>query len=240
MPPIVALVVAMPMELTPLTRSLSLQKRRDGSGGSWTGHLGARPVVAVVTGMGTALAKAGVERLLDETGEVGRVVVVGITGALDDETPIGTLIRPSVVVDGATGTEYRPDPLGPDPAKGSMWTSDSLITDPATLARLRSEGVVSLDMETAAVGAVCQRRGVSWSVVRAISDRATDGSVDEEVFRLSNQDGTPNGKAVASYFLRHPGRIPGMVRVAKGARLATQRAADAAVSAIAGLDDRSG
>ncbi len=237
MPSTVAFVVAMPMELTPLTRSLSLQKRGDGSAGHWEGRLGERPVVAVVTGMGTKLATSGVERLLDETEQVGRVVVVGITGALENETPIGTLIRPSVVVDGATGTEYRPDPLGPEPAKGSMWTSDGLITDPATLARLRSEGVVSLDMETAAVGAVCQRRGIPWSVVRAISDRASDGSVDEEVFRLSNQDGTPNGKAVAAYFLRHPGRIPAMARVAKGARQATQRAADAAVAAIAELGD---
>jgi nucleoside phosphorylase len=36
-------------------------------------------------------------------------------------------------------------------------------------------------METAAVAEVCEERGVPWSVVRAISDRASDGSVDAEV-----------------------------------------------------------
>lgn len=66
---------------------------------------------------------------------------------------------------------------------------------------------------------------------RAISDRATDGSIDDEVFELSNQDGTPNPRAVARYVLRHPQRLPGMVRMGKGARLATERAADAAIAA---------
>jgi len=233
MPLPVAFVVAMPMELVPLTRALSLE--RPGDSETWVGRLGERPVVAVVTGMGTALATAGVERLLAGTA-VERVVVVGITGAVHDETPIGTLIRPSVVVDGASGTEFRPTPLGPDPAQGVMWTSDSLITDADTLGRLRDTGVVSLNMETAAVAAVCERRGVPWSVVRAISDRATDGSVDEEVFHLSNQDGTPNPKAVAAYVAKHPGRIPAMARMAKGAKLATRRAADEAIAAVSRLE----
>ncbi len=235
MPRPVAFVVAMPLELVPLTRALSLERPGADPSAARVGHLDGRPVVAVVTGMGTALATAGVERLLDGT-EVERVVVVGITGAVHDETPIGTVIRPAVVVDGASGTEYRPEPLGPDPLQGVMWTSDSLITHPDTLAGLRAGGVVSLDMETAAVAAVCVRRGVPWSVVRAISDRATDGSVDEEVFRLSNQDGTPNPRAVAAYVAKHPGRIPTMARMAKGAKLATQRAAEEALAAVSRLD----
>jgi nucleoside phosphorylase len=114
-----------------------------------------------------------------------------------------------------------------------MWTSDHLITDPAVISGLRSDGVVSLDMETAAIARVCDRRGIPWSVFRSISDRATDGSVDEEVFHLSNQDGTPNAKAIASYVLRRPGRLPAMARMAKAAKLATERAAEAALSALA-------
>jgi hypothetical protein len=68
-------------------------------------------------------------------------------------------------------------------------------------------------------------------VHRAISDRATDGSVDDEVFHLSNQDGTPNARAVLRYFVRHPQKLPGMLKMAKGAKLATERAADAAIAA---------
>ncbi len=45
---------------------------------------------------------------------------------------------------------------------------------------------------------------------------------------------------MASYVLRHPGRIPTMARLANGARLAARRAAEAAVSAVAALDDGAG
>jgi adenosylhomocysteine nucleosidase len=226
----IAFVCAMPMELKPLVRKLSLRKDAVGDVELRSGTLGGREVVAIVTGMGTALASKATERLLDAV-EVERVVVVGITGAVENVTPIGTLILPEVVVDSATGTEHRPAPLGDGTPHGKMWTTDVLNTDLGVVAGLREQGVVSLDMETAAIAQSCERRGIPWSVFRVISDRATDGSVDEEVFHLSNQDGTPNPRAIVRYFLTHPQRIPRMVRLAKGAKLATETAADAAIRA---------
>jgi nucleoside phosphorylase len=227
----VAFVCAMPMELTPLKRRLALTKTRQGALDVYTGTVAGRPAVAIVTGMGTALARAGVEALLD-TVDVEQVVVVGITGAVDNDTPIGTLIRPEAVVNASTGAEYRPAAFGREQPRGTMWTSDGLITDLEAIQGLRAKGVVSLDMETAAIAEVCEKRGVPWSVFRVISDRATDGSVDEEVFRMSNQDGTPNPKAVARYFARHPARIPLMARMARESKMATERAAAAAINAV--------
>jgi nucleoside phosphorylase len=188
-------------------------------------------VVAIVTGMGTHLATTGVERLLDAL-EVERVVVVGITGAIQPESEIGELVLPEAVVDGDTGTEFHPQPLGVGRSSGKMWTSDALITDPDAVAGLRADGVVALDMETAAVARVCEGHGIPWSVFRAFSDRATDGVIDDEVFHLSHQDGTPDAKAVAAYLVKHPGRVPAMARMAKDAKLATDRAAEAAVTAV--------
>jgi adenosylhomocysteine nucleosidase len=225
-----AFICAMPMELSPLVKKLSLHKAEMGGVTVHAGTLDDRPVVAIVTGMGTKLAAERTERLLDAV-PVERVVVVGITGAVENETPIGTLILPEVVVNSATGAEYRPETLAEGMPSGKMWTGDELLVDPDVLGDLRSKGVVSLDMETAAIAESCERRGIPWSVFRVISDRASDGTVDEEVFRLSNQDGTPNGRAVARYFLRHPGRIPQMARLARGAKLATKTAADAAIRA---------
>lgn len=225
-----AFVCAMPMELQPLVRKLSLRRGRVGDLWLHSGSLDGRPVVATVTGIGTERARRGTRRLLDAVA-VDRVVVVGITGAVDDATPIGTLVHPEVVVDAASGAEHRPAVLGDESPRGKMWTTDTLYTDLDLIANLRARGVVSLDMETAAVAEVCEERGVPWSVVRAISDRATDGSVDEEVLALSHPDGTPNLRAVVRYVLRHPTRIPGMLRLARGARLATQTAADAAIAA---------
>jgi nucleoside phosphorylase len=195
-----------------------------------SGTLGERDVVAVVTGMGPKLATEGMSRLLEAV-DVERVVVVGITGAVDNVTPIGTLVLPESVVDGATEVEHRPARLGEGNANGKMWTTDGLITDIEVISDLRAKGVVSLDMETAAIAEVCEQRGIPWSVFRVISDRATDGSIDDEVFALSNADGTANARAVARFFLRHPGRLPQMARLARGARIATETAADAAIRA---------
>jgi len=225
-----AFICAMPMEVKPLVRRLALRRTQLGGSPAHEGTLDGRRVVAIVTGMGTALARDGTERLLDAVG-VDRVVVVGITGAVEDETPIGTLMLPEVVVDAATTTEHRPARLGEGTPHGTMWTGDDLTTDGDVVAGLRDAGVVCLDMETAAIADVAERRGIPWSVFRAISDRASDGTVTEEVFHLSNQDGTPNGGAVLRFFLHHPGRLPAMMRMAKGAKLATERAADAAIRA---------
>ena len=224
-----AFLCAMPMELRPLSKRLALAWVTVQGVRIRSGELAGRPVVAMATGMGTALATQSTERLLDAA-DIDRVLVFGITGAVDDDTPIGAVVHPALVVDGETGAEHRPDRLGGPEPSGTMWTTNR-ITRPEELPALRDRGVVCLDMETAAIAASCERQAIPWSVHRAISDRATDGSIDDEVFELSNQDGTPNPRAVARYVLRHPQRLPGMVRMGKGARLATERAADAAIAA---------
>lgn len=226
-----AFVCAMPMETAPLRRPLALRTGDRRPPQLFAGVLDGRPVAAVTTGMGPKLARQGLERLLAAT-PVGRVVVVGITGALDDATPLGTFVHPEEVVDGATGASYRPHPLGGLRHRGTMWTTDVLVTDPDRVAALRGRGVVALDMETAAVGAVCEERGVPWSVVRVISDRAGDGSVDDELFAMSNQDGTPNPRAVLSYVCRHPARVPRLARMGRAARAAARRASERALEAV--------
>jgi adenosylhomocysteine nucleosidase len=228
----IAFVCAMPMELRALKRKLSLRKTGLNGVAAYVGSLGETPVVAIVTGMGTMLARQGLERLLGACA-VDRVVVVGITGAVDNVMPIGTLVLPVAVVNAATGVEYQPAPLGDATPAGKMWTTDVLITDPDVIGRLRARDVVSLDMETAALAEVCEARRIPWSVFRVISDRATDGSIDDEVFHLSHQDGTPDWGAVGRYFLKHPGSVPRMARLARGAKLATEAAADAAIRACA-------
>lgn len=218
---------AMPMELRPLRRRLRLRKSELG----YAGWIGDRPVTAVITGIGTALAHAATVRLLDEV-DVERVIVVGIAGAIENQTPIGALVLPEFVVSGADGSEHRPTPLRVGNAHGKLWTSDELLLDPAVLADLRAHGVVALDMETAAIAKVCDEHDVPWSVVRAISDRAGDGTVDGETVGLTHPDGRPNVSAVARYLVRHPDALPRLVRLGKGAKLAAARAAETAINAL--------
>jgi len=228
----IAFVFAMPIELAPLTRAHSLRETRVGALTVHEGTVGGRDIVAIVTGMGTELATAGAQRLLDAV-PIRWMLVVGITGALENETPIGTLVMPEIVVNSETGREFRPARLTDHTPAGKMWTTNGLTTQHSDLAALREQGVVSLDMETAAIAELCEARGVPWSVFRVISDRASDGTVDEEVFRLSNQDGTPNPEAIERYMQEHPERLPVLAQMAEDAKLATRTAVEAAISACA-------
>jgi adenosylhomocysteine nucleosidase len=222
-----AFVCAMPIEAEPLVERLGLVA--SGEENTWTGKLDDQSVVTVVTGMGTAFAHEGTTRLLDAY-DVDRVVVVGITGALENDTPIGTLIRPAVVLNSETGEQFTPEPFGSQTPHGTMWTTN-VITPRDQLPGMLERGVVSLDMETAAIARVCEVRGIPWAVFRTISDRASDGTVTEEVFKLSNQDGTPNHEAIAEYFTKHPEAAERMAEMGRNVQLAVEAAATAAIEA---------
>lgn len=197
-----------------------------------TGSVGNADVIATTTGMGTALATRATERLLG-LGEFDRVVVVGIAGGVGPSVGIGDVVIPQLVVDGTTGTPYQPAPIDAPTARGTIVTSDDFIIDPARLDALIAEGVIAVDMETGSVAAACAARGVPWSAVRAISDRAEEG--DAEMPGLAHSDGTPNSSAILRYFARHPRRIPYMLKVGRGSVLAAKNAATTAARACARL-----
>jgi adenosylhomocysteine nucleosidase len=223
-----AFVCAMPLEVAAMARAAGLRRDPRKDIELRRGTAAGVEAVAIGTGMGTDLARRSTERLLDAVA-VRHVLVVGIAGGVDTTTPIGTVVRPEIVIDAATGTEHRPtQPDGVEP-RGALWTTDS-ITSAAELPGLQARGVIALDMETASIAAVCRDRGVPWSVFRAISDDPSD-EVDAELFAMSNPDGSPNPGRVLRYVVRHPGRVPRLARMGRHSKLAADRAAAAAVAA---------
>ena len=127
--------------------------------------------------------------------------------------------------------ELRPSPLGDTTPQGRLLTSDDFITDLEVLGRLRDEGATAIDMETAAVGRVCEDQGVRWSVFRGISDDAFDPSVDEAILALSRPDGSPDLGAVARFVAGDPRRVRLLSRLGRDLKAATNGAVDAALRA---------
>jgi adenosylhomocysteine nucleosidase len=218
----------MPSELRPLRRPLGLRRAGDGL---FAGAAGRVLVVAALTGIGTRAAARAAERVLGAAA-IDHLVVVGIAGGIGPSVAVGDLVVPERVLDLTTGAELRPARIGEAVPRGTLATSDALLADPAEAARLAKRGVIAIDMETAAVGAVCERRGCPWSVFRAISDRADDGSTDAGVLALAGPDGTPNFAAVARFVLARPWRVPQLVRLGRGLAVSTRTAAAAVVRAI--------
>jgi nucleoside phosphorylase len=211
----VAFVTAMDLELRPLARLLPPD------------------AVTAVIGVGPAAARRATESLLTRCA-VDHVVVVGVAGGVDPELEIGELVMPKIVVDRETGATFEHRPINAAATRGTMLTCRAPILDMALIANLPMEGVVALDMETAAVADVCEARGVPWSVFRAISDRPVDGLVDAAVAGLARADGSPDLPAVARYVLRRPWAVPKLVRLGRDLNKATSAAARAAVDAIGG------
>jgi adenosylhomocysteine nucleosidase len=220
----VGLLAPMPSEFAPLVKALALRRGESG----YAGAAGPIELVAGKTGIGTKLAAEATERMLDAFA-VDHVMVVGIAGGMG-ASQVGDLVYPEVVVDKASGAEFRPAPLGDVESRGRLVTHDDFDMQPAERDALVADGFIAVDMETAAVAGVCERRGVRWSAVRSISDLV--GVTPGDVIGLANPDGTPNVGASVRYLLTKPWRIPRLVRLGLDARNAADGAAAAAAAAL--------
>jgi len=224
------MLAPMVSELRPLLRAVPLHRRRFGNLDVHAGTVGQVEVVAALTGIGICAAAEATERLLGSI-PVDHLLVVGIAGGIAPHVAVGDLVVPELVIDAATGEKYRSSAFGGAAMHGTLSTSDEFVVDRERLAELAARGIVAVDMETASIAAVCERRGCRWSAFRAISDMA--GDTPHDVLGLVRPDGTPNLPATARFLLTQPWRIPFLVRLARGANLATATAAAAAVRACA-------
>jgi adenosylhomocysteine nucleosidase len=226
----VGMLAPMQHELAPIVRRLQLE----GDGSVYRGRSGDREVVAMLTTMGMAAGADAARRMLEL--EVDWVMVVGIAGGVDTEVvAIGDVIAPDVVVHRATGESFGPSAGGGGGPRGVLSCGDELITDPPTLAEMAVDGVIAVDMETAAVAAVCAAAGCPWSVYRSISDFAGGGLVDDALFALTRPDGTADAEALERYLDERPDRITVLTQLAQDMTVATEAAAEAAIRACAEL-----
>jgi nucleoside phosphorylase len=198
------------------------------------GAAGRAEVVAGLTGIGMRAGAEAAARVLEATSP-DHLVVVGIAGGIGGSVAVGDLLVPDLVLNLDTGESLHPTPLGDPPQRGALASSDQLLAAAEEVERLKERGVVAIDMETAAIAAVCESRGCPWSVFRAISDRADDGTTDAAVLALTHSDGSPNLVAVARFVLTQPHRIPQLVRLGRGVKAATRAAASAAFAALDSL-----
>lgn len=227
----VAVVAAMVQELGPLRRRLGLRPVAGDVAHLYEGTSGGRRIVGVVTSMGTAAATDVTSAVLDRY-DVDHLLAIGIAGAVAEDLAIGELLAPAAVEVEHTGERLDHAPLGGVAPRGTLLSTDRLHNTPEALAELRARDVVAVDMETAAIALVADARGVPWSVLRAISDRAGDPLVDDELLAMTRADGSADIGATARYLIRHPGRIPHLARLGRGMRAAVGTITDATVGVL--------
>ena len=228
----VAVLAPMKSEMRPIIKMLGLAKTGEQGGiPVYTGSAGDTDVVLTGTGVGRGPAEAAAERVLTST-RVDRVIVSGIAGGLAPVSGVGDLIVPEEVLDAVTGERFRATAFGDVELGGVIRMGDGsdYSFDDDDVRRMVADGLIALDMETAAVARVCARYGVPWLAFRVISDMAGAASLGADVMTLVNEDGSPKAWASLRYLLTHPRRIPQLVRVGRDAQAAAVAAARATVT----------
>lgn len=139
----------------------------------------------MVTGMRKALARAGVEHLLQSYGSIQDVVNVGLTGSLyKDEFPPGEVVLASSV-QAHDGDSEEPIKLEDslnilgniDVKTARVLSGDQFITGKTSiekLARLKASGDV-IDMEAFAIAQTCLEHNATPHVLKLVSDTIIEG-----------------------------------------------------------------
>ena len=182
------------------------------------GTLAGQKVALVVSGVGEERA-AHATRLAVKRYAPGAVISIGYAGGLVPEASAGALIVPdSVAHDAATApsTEESPDArllglarsaaarLGVAALGGRLLTVPAVVsTKEAKKAVQGRTGAVAVDMESAAVGAVCRELGIPVLYLRCVTDGSEDDiPINQEIsaaFRGKIRVG-----AILWWFLKHP------------------------------------
>ena len=197
------IIGAMEEEIERLTAGLEdVQEARVGAFVFYEGGLEGQPVVVVRSGVGKV--NAAVTTLLLLQREVGRVIFVGVAGALEPALNVGDVVVSTDAVQhdvDVTALGYAP---GEVPGELPAWEADESLREAALAAAAELDGVgvmagrvvsgdqfiasadkaaalraqygaVCAEMEGASAAQVCAKWGVPFVIVRSISDTA-DGA----------------------------------------------------------------
>lgn len=160
-----------------------------------------------------------------------RVLSCGFAGALNPALRIGTVgfatedaaLRAVLLAAGARPMRFV--------------TVDRVAVSTREKAALRREtGADAVEMESAALEAVCRERGVPFAVVRAVSDGAEE-DLPLDFNRVLRNDGRLEAVTFLGALARRPATVVGLLRLQRQCRLASERLAEVLLRAL-GLNPR--
>ncbi len=190
-----------------------------------------RTVLLLETGVGITAMEAALSWLLSGPTVDGvpfrpaAVLSAGFSGAITPGLRVGDLILADAVCDGdgASWPATWPTRIGPHP-RGRLLTVPALVGRPEEKRRLgERSGAVAVDMETAALGRMCQAGGVPFGCLRVISDDV-DTYLSEALLGVLASGRVRPGRLAAAV-LRRPALIAELLRLGAHTRKAARRLA---------------
>ena len=169
--------------------------------------------VLALAGMGERRAALAVEAAL-ATGPISKIVSAGWAGACVPGVQVGSIVRPSTIVDVRTGQRFSCQQ-----GDGTVLATVASFATAAEKRRLHDAyGAGTVEMEAATVARLAQVRGLPFSALKAVSDGADFELPGMERFHTA--DGQFREAAFAVYAAFRPWLWRPVVRMARGSQLA--------------------
>lgn len=223
----VAIIAAMPGELTALVRGWPHSKRNGVE--FWAQRNEEEEWIAACAGAGLDAAIRAFAAI-EDGGPVDLLFSVGWAGALTHECKPGDAYNVAGVIDVRTGER-----LLCDAGAGKHWLATSpKVADEMEKRRLASAYRASLvDMEAVAVARLAAMRGIPFYCIKGVSDSADEKLPD--LNRFLGPDGRFKAAQFVVYALMRPWYWPALVRMGENSRKASQNIAK---SLLELLDER--
>jgi len=207
-----------------------------------SGRLGSQPVVLATTGDGARNAREGIAALLAAV-PASHLLVLGISGGLTADLREGDVVVATRVLDEAAGTSVAaPGPVMEAVARASGARPAAVVTarhiadsvaEKRRLSELAGAPTSVVDLETAGYVAAAQGTGLSWTVLRAVSDTA-DQALPALLNRARDEGGAVRRGSVVRGLLGDPGALPALMSLRRRLKLCAEALARAATAVVTG------
>lgn len=158
----IAIIAALDRELAPLTRHWKTVRF------SYTGRsfqsFEHENLVAIAGGIGCRAAGRAAKAVVAQY-KPEMLISAGLAGALTANLNIAGLVTPNVIMDAATGAQYRCES-----GNGVLVTCNEIAGHASKQELARKFHAAAVDMEAAAVAEVAVQKGLAFACVKAISD----------------------------------------------------------------------
>lgn len=179
----------------------------------------------VITGMGRENARKSVQEHLANAAP-DFVLTCGFAGGLNPALALGDVLFETADKDLCA----RLFAAGAQPAV--FFCAERIAATAAEKKRLRDEtGADAVEMESAAIAAVCRERGIPCATVRVISDAARE-DLPLDFNQLTKSDLSMDYGKLAWTLARSPGKIGALLRLQKQIKSAAEELAETLASVI--------
>ena len=212
-----AIIAALEREIQPLIRGWQrAQFTHDGRTFTCYQH---EDLLAMAGGIGCEAARRAARAVV--AGYKPRMLVsAGLAGALIRSLKVGNVIVPNVIIDGATGAEYRCN-LGEGVLGGGILVSAAQVAGSASKPELVEQfHALAVDMEAAGVAEVAREEQIGFRCVKAISDEADFPM--PPMNRFIDAQGHFETAQFARWMVLHPAMWASVIALARNSNRAAQ------------------